>query len=367
MIDCSDDKALTSLVREANEFSEHSRRSFLADIGVAAIGGTLASRFIGTAKADDIKVAQGGKKIRVGIPLTYGPFNQPWRRGCWQLVQTVLDMGCEPVCIRGEPTKESEQSAERSLLDRDIAVLCMGIYSLESETAYIADEAHKRGIKTVGFGVPVKDSPAVVEDTWGTAATLGYALQDSVQRQGSIVQTAENRGFYTPFDMEADMLDLMTKYETRMKMLPFMPGGVSTQDELSISRQNVLTLLQSHPPGSVKAIASWWWPDTMGACEALRQMGRTEVKVFNHYFSNQFLSAWADKAIDVVLSTDVPWRIVGRKTAELAIGLGRGEDIPNDVYHVPVTAIRQPQAAQALAEIQNEDKQAIALLRKYGG
>ena len=43
-----------------------------------------------------------------------------------------------------------------------------------------------------------------------------------------MVQTAEAKGFYTPFDMESEMLDMMTKYEPRMKMLPFMPGGVST-------------------------------------------------------------------------------------------------------------------------------------------
>ncbi|TIN53617.1 MAG: hypothetical protein E5Y29_32660, partial [Mesorhizobium sp.] len=70
--------------------------------------------------------------------------------------------------IRGEPTKPSEQSAERALLDRGIDALVMGIYSQESETAYIADEAHKRGIKTVGFTIPVKNSPAVMDDVWGT-------------------------------------------------------------------------------------------------------------------------------------------------------------------------------------------------------
>lgn len=280
-----DFKARKFLVQEALEFAEWSRRDFLK--AGAAAGAVVA----GTALASDIGIASAqDKKIRVGIPLTHGPFNQPWRRGCWQLVKTVLDLGGEPVTIRGEPTKASEQEAERALLDRDIDVLCMGIYSLEPETEYIADEAHARGIPTVGFAVPVKNSPAVVEDTWATATTLGYYVQNVLQRKGTLVQTAEDKGFYTPFDMEADMLDLMTKYEPHMDMLPFMPGTVSTQDQISKGRENALALLQSNPePGSVAGIISWWWPLTIGAGQAMQQMGRDDLRLFNHYFSDQLL------------------------------------------------------------------------------
>lgn len=362
-----DYKDKKKLIEEAKEYAEFSRRQFLA-AGTAA--GTLAATgaFAGSASASEIQVAQSGKKVRVGIPLTYGPFNQPWRRGCWQLVKTVLDMGGEPVTIRGEPTKASEQEAERQLLDRDIDVLCMGIYSLESETAYIADDAKARGIPTVGFAVPVKDSPAVVEDTWATATTLGYYVQNDMQRRGTLVQTAEDKGFYTPFDMEADMLDLMTRYEPRMEMLPFMPGSVSTQDQISKGRENVLSLLQANPePGSIDGIISWWWPLTIGAGQALRQMNREDVTIYNHYFSDQLLGEMAAGTFPIVFSTDVPWHTLGKKTAELAMAIGRGEDVAPNVYRVPVTAITQEEAAEALAEVQEMDKQAIALLKEYGG
>lgn len=362
-----DEKDRKNLLREAVEFGRVSRRHFLAASGAAGTA-LAAGSLMNPLEAGEIQVAQSGKKVRVGIPLTYGPFNQPWRRGCWQLVKTVVEMGGEPVTIRGEPSKANEQSAERALMDRDIDVLCMGIYSLESETAYIADEAHERGIKTVGFAVPVKDSPAVVEDTWATAMTLGYFVQNDLQRAGTLVQTAEDKGFYTPFDMEADQLDLMTKYEPRMKMLPFMPGTVSTQDQISKGRENMLSLLQAHPePGSIDGLVSWWWPLTIGAGQALQQMGRTDVTLYNHYFSDQLLQAMAAGAYPIVFSTDVPWHTLGHKTAELAMALGRGEDVPNYVYRVPVTAIVQSEAAAALAEVQEMDKQAIALLKEYGG
>ncbi len=363
----NDDKRRKNLLEEAKEYAAFSRRNFLAAAG--ATGATLAAgSMLNPVDAGEIQLAQSNKKVRVGIPLTYGPFNQPWRRGCWQLVKTVLEMGGEPVTVRGKPTKASEQEAERTLMDRDIDVLCMGIYSLESETAYIADEARERGIPTVGFAVPVKDSPAVVEDTWATAMTLGYFVQNELQRQGTLVQTAEDKGFYTPFDMEADQLDLMTKYEPRMKMLPFMPGTVSTQDQISKGRENMLSLLQAHPePGSVNGLISWWWPLTIGAGQAMQQMGRTDVVLYNHYFSDQLLQAMAAEAYPIVFSTDVPWHTLGKKTAELAMALGSGQDVPNHVYRVPVTAIVQSEAAAALAEVQEMDKQAIALLSEYGG
>lgn len=366
-MDFKDFKERKKLVEAAREFAEFSRRDMLkmaAAAGMTAAAGSL----IGSARAEDIDVAKGGKKVRVGIPLTYGPFNQPWRRGCWQLVQSVLDMGCEPVTIRGEPTKQSEQEAMRGLMDRNIDVLVVGIYSLEPETEYIVDEAVKRGIKTVGFAVPAKGSAAVVEDTWATAMTLGYYVQNVLQRKGTLVQTAEDKGFYTPFDMEAEMLDVMTKYEPNMKMLPFMPGTVSTQDQISKGRENVLSLLQANPePGSVSGIISWWWPLTTGAGQALKQQNRNDVRLFNHYFSNQLLQEMVAKTYPIEFSTDVPWHTMGKKTAELAVALGRGENVPSNVYRVPVTAILQEEAKAALAEVEEMDKKAIALLGQYGG
>lgn len=354
------------LVREALEFGQMSRRDMLGKMGTAA--GAVGLGVLGNALAADIAVAQSGKSVRIGVPLTYGPFNQPWRRGCWQIVKTILDMGAEPVTVRGEPTKRSEQDAELALLDRDIDVLIMGIYSLESETAYIAEQAHAKGIKTVGFGVNVKDSPAVMEDSFATGITMGYFAQNALQRQGTIQQTAESKGFYAPFDMEGDMLDLMTKYEPRMEMLPFVSGSTSTSDQISKGRENMLALLQANPePGSISAFVSWWWPLTVGAGQALRQMGRDDVRLFNHYFSDQLLGEMAAGQMPIEFSTDVPWHTMGTKVAELAVAIARGEDIPNDSFRVPVTAIVQEEAASALAEVQAMDKQAIALLQDYGG
>lgn len=339
------------------------RREFLTRTAVVAAGvgivGSLASPAI---------VRAAGKKVRVGLGLNYGPFNQPWRRGCYTLLKKVVELGGEPVTVRGTPSKQSEQDSARSLLDRDIDVLVLGIYSQESETAYLVEEAQKRNIKTVGFAVPVKDSPAYMEDTYGTGMALSYHVHNVTGRQGTFVQTAENKGFYTPFDMEADQFELMAKYEPRMKLLPFMPGTVSTQDQISKGRENVLSLLQANPdPNSITGIISWWWPLTIGAGQALQQMGRTDVKIFNHYFSDQLLGEMAAGKMPIEFSTDVPWHIMGEQVAETAIKLGQGEKVPPYHHRVPVTQITKDQASKALAEVQKMDQEAIAFLKQYGG
>ena len=315
------------------------------------------------------KVAAGGKKVRIGIPLGYGAYNQPWRRGCWRAIKKVLELGAERVTLRGQPSKKSEQEMERALLDRKIDALLMGIYSGEEESAYIAKEAHKRGIKTVGFAVNVVDSPAVIEDSFGTSLKLGYYMQDVLQRQGTVVQTAENPGFYLPFDMEVALMDLIVKYQPKMKMLQFLPGGLSTQDETAISRKNVTALLEANPKkGSINALVSWWWPDTVGAAQAIKRMNRTEIKVFNHYFSDQFLGDWASGQYDIAASTDTPWTDIGDKAAEIAVAMARGENVPPRTYHVPVRFITTPkEAGDWQKQLKSWDLEAIKLLKQYGG
>ncbi len=331
--------------------------------GAAAAGAAVSS------PATAVMVAQNqSKKVRIGIPLTYGPLNQPWRRGCGMLIKRVLELGGEPVTFRGEPTKQSERNAEEQLLTRNIDALVMGIYQTESESRATAIKAQSRGVKTVGFATYVYNSPNVVEDQFRTALALGNFVIDRLQRQGTVVQTAENPGFYQPFDIEVSTLDLMVRWQSRMKMLPFMPGGVSTQNERQIARENVSRLLAANPAkGSVNAIVSWWWPDTLGASDALRQAGRTEVLLANHYFSNELLTSMSRPDGLIAASTDTPWHIIGSTTADLAVRLARGERQPPATHFVPVTFIEKKDAAKSLADVQRMDAEAIALLRKYGG
>ena len=96
-------------------------------------------------------------------------------------------------------------------------------------------------------------------------------------------------------------------------------------------------------------------------------MAAPTLPLFNHYFSDQFLEVMANKSMPILFSTDVPWHLIGKKVGQLALSLGRGEKVPNTVSHVPITAITPDEAPKALAEVQEMDKQAIALLKQYGG
>jgi ABC-type sugar transport system substrate-binding protein len=221
-----------------------SRQDFIKGSGALAAAAVVA-------KPQLFDVMMKSKKVRIGIPLTYGPLNQPWRRGAGMLVKKVLEMGAEPVTFRGEPTKDSERNAEEQLLTRGIDALVMGIYQTQLESKATAQRAQSRGIPTVGFATYVYNSPAVVEDQFGTALKLGNWVLDKLQRRGTVVQTAENPGFYQPFDIEVSMLNLMVKWQPQMTMLPFLPGGVSTQNERQLSRQNVTSLLSAHPPKGI--------------------------------------------------------------------------------------------------------------------
>ena len=76
----------------------------------------------------------------------------------------------------------------------------------------------------------------------------------------------------------------LVNYKNRM--LPFMPGGTGTEDEIAKGRDETLALFQAHPDAvSVNAIISWWWPNTLGAVQAIRRTNRQGVRVMNHYFS----------------------------------------------------------------------------------
>lgn len=349
-----------------------SRRSLLRGLGALTAGTAAIGSMLSTAKtawAQEVPTASStGKKVRVGLPLNYGPFNQPWRRGCAAIARIVEERGGELVTVRGEPSKQSEQQSELQLLDQGIDVLVLGIYQTESETAFIVDQARERGIKTVGFAVSAKDSPAVIEDDWTVGVNMGYLVHNALKRQGTIVQTAEDRGFYAGFDKMNDAVELMTRFESRMNVLPFMSGSVSTSDQISKGRDNVLGLLQANPdPASLQAIVSWWWPLAVGASQALRTMPDREILIASHYFSEQLLGEMASPGSRIGFATDTPWAYMGEKVAELAMRLGRDEEVENIVYRSPVTTIRPDQASETLDALLAEDQAAIALLANYGG
>lgn len=68
-----DEKKRKRLKIEALEFAEQTRRDFLTKFAGTALAGGL----VGSVSTNEIAYAQSGRRVRIGIPLTYGEFNQP--------------------------------------------------------------------------------------------------------------------------------------------------------------------------------------------------------------------------------------------------------------------------------------------------
>lgn len=129
-----DTRLLRRLAQVATKDAGFSRRSIL--MGAAGtVGGAALAGMPTLVNAEEITPPTPGKKMRIGVPLTYGPFNQPWRRGCWQIVKAFLDAGGEVVTVRGEPTKASEQAAARVGRGIDALVMASTPRSLRRPTS----------------------------------------------------------------------------------------------------------------------------------------------------------------------------------------------------------------------------------------
>lgn len=318
-----------------------------------------------------IPKASAAEELRIGVPLTYGPQNQPWQRGAARLLQRIEELGGKPVTLRGVPSGDSERSVMRRLMQMDIKSLAVGIYSKRSESIAIVKEAKQKGIKTTGWITFAVDSPSVQEDAFGVALTLCRKMIEDAGGEGGVLYTAESPGFYPPFDMMCTFLEGFMKYQPRMKLFPYVDGGVSTADEIALSRKNFGAVFRANPQkGTFKVIMSFWWPDTIGAIQAMREQGRDKegILVYNQYVSHTFYSEMARPDTPVVGTTDTDWRWIGEKLGEILVDQAKGKEIPeNQIFWCPVPFHPKAKAQELLEWTAKTDEWTHKKLREYGG
>lgn len=315
--------------------------------------------------------AEEKKKLRIGVPLTYGPQNQPWQRGAARLLERLEEQGVEIVAMRGVPSSDSERSVMRRLMEMKVDALPIGIYTNRSESIALVKEAHEKGIKTVGWITHAVDSPSVLEDAWSVAVTLCQKMIENTGGEGAVVYTAESPGFYPPFDMMGTFLEGLLKYQPRMKNLGYIDGGVSTQDQISLNRQNFSAFFRAHPEkGSVKVLMSFWWPPTVGAIKAMRELGRDKegIQVYNQYVSRTLFEEMARPDTPLVGTTDTDWRWICEKLGDVLVDLAEGKDIPKKtLYWCPVPWYPKEKADEMLKWITTMDEWTHKKLQQYGG
>lgn len=343
------------------------KKSWLVPSLAVALGFCLVLGFAIT----NTLAAEKEKKLRIGVPLTYGPQNQPWQRGAARLLERLEELNVEIVALRGVPSSDSESSVIRRLIQMKVDALPIGIYTNRSKSIPLVREAHEKGIKTVGWITHAVDSPSVLEDAWGVAVTLCQKMIENTGGKGAVVYTAESPGFYPPFDKMGTFLDGFLKYQPRMKNLGYIDGGVSTQDEISLSRRNFSAFFRAHPEkGSVKVIMGFWWPNTIGAIKAMRELGRDKegIQVYNQYVSKTFYEEMARPDTPVVGTTDTDWRWICEKLANTLVALAKGEQIPAKmIFWSPVPWYPKEKGKEMLEWITKMDEWTHKKLKEYGG
>jgi ABC-type sugar transport system substrate-binding protein len=312
------------------------------------------------------------EKIRIGVPLTYGPQNQPLQVMAAHILNRLEELGAQPVALRGSPSSESTLSVCRRLLQMNIKSLVVGIYPNRSESMGLAKEAHEKGVKTVGWGgTNIVDSPFITDDMWGNALNVGKKLYVFTQGEGGILHTNESKGFFPPADIMDNLFEVFMKYQPRMKLYPFIDGGVSTQDEIALSRNNFAAVFKANPKkGAFKGIVSWWWPNTIGAIQAMREQGRDKegIGVFSTFVAKTLLTEMVRADTPLVGTMDIDCKAMGVTIAEYLYRLAKGENLSEEiVIWIPYKWIPRDQAKAALDNFNKEIEWTQKKLKEYGG
>ena len=338
-------------------------------VGVVLVGVLTLCFIVGGVMTSPVAAAE---KVRIGVPLTYGPMNQPWQRWVSMVLTRLEELGAQPVTLRGVPTGDSERAIARRLMQMNVKAVGLGLYTSRSESIGIVKEAHEKGIKVVGMsGTHAVDSPSVLDDPWTISLTLCQKMLEYTGAEGGVLHTAESRGFYPPFDMMGDLLKTFMTFQPRMKLYPFIDGGVSTQEEISLTRNNFAAVFKAHPEkGAFKAIIGWWWPNTMGAIQAMREQGRDKegIGVFNTYISKTLLTEMARPDTPLVGCADLDCVKLGSMIGDFLYGVATDPKFPQTaIAWAPVEWVPKEKAKEKLEWLTKDDERTQKKLRQYGG
>jgi ABC-type sugar transport system substrate-binding protein len=156
-----------------------------------------------------------------------------------------------------------------------------------------------------------------------------------------------------------------------MKLYPSVDGGVSTQEEISIARNNFAAVFKANPEkGAFKVIIGWWWPDTVGAIQAMREQGRDKegIGVFNTYVSKTLLTEMARPDTPLVGCADLDCIKLGTMIGDFLYGVATNPTFPKtEVGWGPVQWIPKEKAKETLEWLTKDDERTQKKLKQYGG
>ena len=116
--------------------------------------------------------------------------------------------------------------------------------------------------------------------------------------------------------------------------------GAVSSDVQGDTANKVGAVLAKYPKGKIDAIWGTWDAFTQGACKALKENGRTEIKLYSIDISNQDLQLMREAGSPWQVSVAVDPKLIGAVNLRLVANKIAGESTP-DSYQFKATVIPQ--------------------------
>lgn len=208
-------------------------------------------------------------------------------------------------------------------------------YSVEIVKKFVAKGMAVSCFDTVYDGTIAGATKTSQKDESLAEMSLGQLIKDS-NGKASILKLWV-AGFAPMERRQVVYKDLMAK-NPGVKELELI-GAVSS-DVPGDTANKVGATLAKYPKGKVQAIWGSWDAFAQGAYKALKENGRTEVKIYSIDVSNQDLQLMQEKDSPWVCTAAVDPKLIGRVNMRLVAKKIAGEATP-EVYELPASLIKQ--------------------------
>lgn len=102
------------------------------------------------------------------------------------------------------------------------------------------------------------------------------------------------------------------------------------------SKNAVAKMLKKHDKGEIDAIFSTWWEMAKGATQAIKESGRTDIKVYTVGFLNTDLHMMREKNTPYISATGIDLEEIGAVNVRLLLKKIAGEETPSEYKFKPL-------------------------------
>ncbi len=242
---------------------------------VAALGAAVGLMATTVAQADDAALTLKGKKIGIAVVGTQHFWDREAFNGA---VDTVKKLGGEVLPTDGGRDNQVHADNHDIFLTNkvDAVISILGDASVEPKF---------KALKAAGIPVFTVDhlSPSAVNNTtsdnYYMGSTVGRYMADAIGGKGNVVLFNAFEGALRICGIRAQMAKYVWQDYPGIKIIqPELAEAYANSPE--DARKKTLDLLTQHPKGTIDAIhVTCWDQPAIGVVQALKETGRSEIKV----------------------------------------------------------------------------------------